>query len=99
MGLSGNCDCGRCRQRLEELGFPTVPQLHVTAEDFDDSEEDWQEKLERRTLEWAEAHGIDDSRTGLLVKPVFSSSAMGLTVGEGLAGALVSAEQLLSVVR
>ena len=88
----------RCREKLEELGFPTVPQLQLTAADIGASNPEPLEQLERRIAEWAAASSIAELETALLIKPAQSSSAIGVTLEKGFLETAFAASELLQQV-
>ena len=81
---------------MEELGFPTLPQLHISADKFSDlPEQEHIQALQQWLEQWSTENGIAESSTAVVVKPAVASSAAGLQLADGLEGAMHAVAELL----
>lgn len=88
-----------CREQLEELGYPTISQLHISAEGLAElPEEERLQSLQQQLEQWSTENGIGDSALAVVVKPAVASSAAGLQLAEDLEGAVQAIAELLQEV-
>lgn len=84
------------RAHLEELGYPTIPQLHISAERFSDlPEEEHLPALQQWLEQWSTEHSIHEAATAVVVKPAVGSSAAGLHLVDDFEGAMHAIAELL----
>lgn len=81
----------RCRGRLQELGFPTLPQIEVTAEDVPEAP-----ILQRRLADWATENALDSDNDLFVLKPAIGSTAEGIELSAGVEEVADVAAQLLA---
>ena len=84
------------RAHLEELGYPTIPQLHINANRFTElPEEEHLPALQQWLEQWSTEHSIHEAATAVVVKPAVGSSAAGLHLVDDFEGAMHAIAELL----
>lgn len=86
----------RCRERLAELDYPTIPQLHISRDRFKDLPETEHSQALQGWLEgWLSENEIDVETKAVVVKPAVASCGAGLYLANGLDETLGSIATLI----
>ena len=79
---------GTAGEKLQELGYPQLPQLVIP-------EGSTAKAVQPLVSEWCSAAGLDPASALLVVKPTIGGSSIGVSMNEGAAAAAAAASELI----